>query len=112
MTISAWRPEMTIWLAFAREGQRCDMAWCTTVRAMSERSDSMLEMHGEGPGCIAINFPHCEENPWDKKCRDVSKPPVPGSERDTLNNLGSIARVGRLFPVPRSQLAVTLARKS
>jgi hypothetical protein len=43
-----------------------DMAWCTTVRAVSERSDSMLEMHGEGHGFIAVNFPHCEENPWDK----------------------------------------------
>src|SRR4029078_2237820 len=34
-------------------------------------------------------------------------PRVPGSERGTLNNLGSIASVSRLFPVPRSQLAVT-----
>jgi hypothetical protein len=74
--------------------------------------DSMLEMPGEGHGFIAVNFPNCEENPWDKKCRDMSTPPVPGSRRGTLNNLRSIARVGRLFPVPRSQLAVTLARKS
>ena len=36
------------------------MAWCTTVRAVSERSDSMLEMHGEGHGFIAVNFPIAE----------------------------------------------------
>jgi hypothetical protein len=47
------------------------------VRAVSERSDSMLEMPGEGQGFIAVNFPHCEENPWDKRCRDMS-PPRPG----------------------------------
>ena len=39
------------------------LAWCTAVRAMSERSDSMLEMPGEGHGFIAVNFPHCEEHP-------------------------------------------------
>jgi hypothetical protein len=39
-----------------------------------------LAYSGENHGFIAVNYPYCQENPWDSKCQQNSPPAHTGSE--------------------------------
>ena len=51
--------------------------------------DFTFAQPGEGQGFIAVNFPHCEENRWDKKCRELSIPPASRDQKEARRMITS-----------------------
>ena len=72
------------------------------VGAAALAPTTSLAHSAENHGCIAVNYPYCQENPSDSKCQQNSPPPTRApKERCTITATSSVAKRRRVVSTDR-----------